>query len=323
VKCYDARSFVSQGTRLNQKLPRPLRGVITAMVTPLNEQLGLDQKGLERLMEHLIGGGVHGIFILGTTGEAPNLPYAVRSALIEQACQLAGSRVPVIVGITDTSYQDALRIAQKAYACGAVAVVAAPPYYYQVSQADLLRYFKNLAMASPLPLFLYNAPLNTHSWIEIATAVEAAGVPNIAGLKDSGLNMGYFHAVREGVRQMPDFSLLVGPDDLLAEAVLLGAHGGMAGGSNVLPRLFVELYEAAAARDVDRVQTLHQKAIQFGHAVYRSADYAANPVRGLKCALELMGICGRALTPPLQPYSKKERDLVERYLREVTELSNP
>ena len=322
MRCYDSRSFVSQGTCLNQQLPRPLRGVITAMVTPLDEQLGLDQKGLERLIEHLISAGVHGIFILGTTGEAPNLPYAVRSGLIEQACRLAGSRVPVIVGITDTSYQDALRMAQKAYACGAVAVVAAPPYYYQVSQADLLRYFKNLASASPLPLFLYNAPLNTHSWIDIATAIEAASVPNIVGLKDSGLNMGYFHAAREGMRLFPDFSLLVGPDDLLAEAVLLGAHGGMAGGSNVLPRLFVALYEAAAAGDVHRATALHQQAIQFGNAVYRSADHQANPVRGLKCALALMGICGGALTPPLQPYSKKERDLVEQYLRGVTELSN-
>ena len=75
---------------MNPKLPRPLRGVITAMVTPLREDLTLDQKGLERLIEHLIGGGVHGIFILGTTGEAPNLPYDVRSALIEQTCKLSG-----------------------------------------------------------------------------------------------------------------------------------------------------------------------------------------------------------------------------------------
>ena len=133
---------------MNPKLPRPLRGVITAMVTPLREDLTLDEKGLERLIEHLIGGGVHGIFILGTTGEAPNLPYNVRSAVIEQACKLAGSRVPVIVGITDTSYQDAIRMATKSYECGALAVVAAPPYYFQVGQADLLQYFKNLASDS-------------------------------------------------------------------------------------------------------------------------------------------------------------------------------
>ncbi|HXP07836.1 MAG TPA: dihydrodipicolinate synthase family protein, partial [Acidobacteriaceae bacterium] len=94
---------------MDPKLPRPLRGVITAMVTPLDQDLNLDQKGLERLVEHLIAGGVHGIFILGTTGEAPNLPYDVRFALIEQTCKLARTRVPVIVGITDTSHKDEIR----------------------------------------------------------------------------------------------------------------------------------------------------------------------------------------------------------------------
>jgi 4-hydroxy-tetrahydrodipicolinate synthase len=291
------------------------------MVTPLNQDLSLDCKGLERLMAHLIEGGVHGIFILGTTGEAPNLPYAVRSELIERSCKLAGSRVPIIVGITDTSYQDALRMAARSYECGAVAVVAAPPYYFQVGQADLLRYFKQLAMDSPLPLFLYNAPLNTRLWIDVSTVIEAAAVHNIVGLKDSGLNMGYFHTVRESVRSRPDFSLLVGPDDLLAEAVLLGAHGGMAGGSNVNPRLFVDLYEAAAVGDANRVATLHQRAIQFDNAVYRSAEDANNPLRGLKAALSIMGICGTAMTPPLRPISTTERDTIAEYLRGVESIS--
>ena len=196
----------------------PLRGIITAMVTPLDEKNNLDEKGLERLIEHLIGGGVHGIFVLGTTGEAPHLTYDVRSALIEQACKLAGSRVPVIVGITDTSYRDAIRMANKSYESGAFAVVAAPPYYFEVGQADLLHYFRKLASEVPLPLFLYNAPLNTHLRLEPATVLKAAAEPNIIGYKDSGLNMGSFHAVREGVRSTPEFTLLVGPEDLLAEA---------------------------------------------------------------------------------------------------------
>ena len=214
-------------------------------------------------------------------------------------------------------------MAEKSYECGALAVVAAPPYYYQVSQGELLQYFKRLAAEVPLPLFLYNAPLNTHLSLEIATVIEAAGEPNIVGLKDSGLNMGYFHAVREGVRALPDFSLLVGPDDLLAEAVLMGAHGGMAGGSNVWPRLFVALYEAAAAQDVSRVFALHQQAVQFDNAIYRSADHTANPLRGLKCALSLMGICSAYLTPPLGSYSNKERERVQQYLRQVDVFSMP
>jgi 4-hydroxy-tetrahydrodipicolinate synthase len=291
------------------------------MVTPLDQDLNLDQEGLERLIEHLIKGGVHGIFILGTTGEAPNLPYSVRAELIERTCKLVGSRVPIIVGITDTSYQDALRMAAKAYASGALAVVAAPPYYFQVGQADLLHYFKRMASDSPLPLFLYNAPLNTRLWIDVPTAIEAAAEPNIVGLKDSGLNMGYFHAVREGVRSRPDFSLLVGPDDLLAEAVLLGAHGGMAGGSNVNPRLFVDLYEAAVANDMNRVATLHQQAIQFNNAVYRAAEDPHNPLRALKAALSILGICGEPMTPPLRPISTRERETIAQYLRGVESTS--
>jgi 4-hydroxy-tetrahydrodipicolinate synthase len=287
------------------------------MVTPLNQDLSLDRAGLERLMEHLIAGGVHGIFVLGTTGEAPNLPHSLRAELIEHSCKVAGSRVPIIVGITDTSYQDALRMAAKSHDCGAVAVVAAPPYYFQAGQPDLLRYFKQMAADSPLPLFLYNAPLNTRLWIDVPTAIEAASVPNIVGLKDSGLHMGYFHAVREGVRSRPDFSLLVGPDDLMAEAVLFGAHGGMAGGSNVNPRLFVELYDAAAAGDMNRVATLHRQAIQFDNAVYRTAEDPHNPLRGLKAALSIMGICGTAMTPPLRPVSNAERDGIQKYLQAV------
>jgi 4-hydroxy-tetrahydrodipicolinate synthase len=291
------------------------------MVTPLDQDLHLDREGLERLIEHLIKGGVHGIFILGTTGEAPNLPYSVRAELIERTCKLVGSRVPIIVGITDTSYQDALHMAAKSYECGALAVVAAPPYYFQVGQADLLHYFKRMASDSPLPLFLYNAPLNTRLWIDVPTAIEAAAEPNIVGLKDSGLNMGYFHAVREGVRSRPDFSLLVGPDDLLAEAVLLGAHGGMAGGSNVNPRLFVDLYEAAVANDMNRVATLHQQAIQFDNAVYRATEDPHNPLRALKAALSIMAICGEAMTPPLRPISTRERETIAQYLRGVESTS--
>jgi 4-hydroxy-tetrahydrodipicolinate synthase len=304
---------------LDHKLPRPLRGVITAMVTPLDQDLNLDQKGLERLVEHLIEGGVHGIFILGTTGEAPSLPYDVRFALIEQTCKLAATRVPVIVGITDTSHKDAIRMAAKSDECGAVAVVAAPPYYFQVNQVDLLQYFKRLALESPLPLFLYNAPLNTPLTIEVETVIQLAAETNVAGLKDSGLKMGYFHAVREGVRDRSDFSLLVGPDDLLAEAVLMGAHGGMAGGSNVWPRLFVALYEAAAAGDLNRVVALQQLAMQFDRAVYHSA----NPLCGLKCALSLLGMCSSDLTPPLQTYSQQQRDQVEKYLQTVDVFKDP
>jgi 4-hydroxy-tetrahydrodipicolinate synthase len=101
------------------ELHKPLRGVITAMITPLRARDELDHAGLERLVEHLIAGGVHGLFILGTTGEAPGLSYRLRAELIERTCKQVAERLPVIVGITDTAFVEAASLAAAARKFGA------------------------------------------------------------------------------------------------------------------------------------------------------------------------------------------------------------
>src|SRR5579862_8491825 len=119
------------------------RGIITAMITPLTDQYTLDRQGLERLIEHLLAGGVHGLFALGTTGEASALPMELRMEMITQVCQLAGGRVPVVVCVTDTSLVEATRLAQKAKDCGAAAISAAPPNYYPITQEEILRFVES------------------------------------------------------------------------------------------------------------------------------------------------------------------------------------
>jgi 4-hydroxy-tetrahydrodipicolinate synthase len=297
---------------------KPLRGVITAMVTPLSEPNVLDLLGTERLVEHLIAGGVHGLFLLGTTGEAPALSHELREEFVRFTCKCVAARVAVVVGITDTSFFEAVKLARVANESGAQAVVAAPPYYFQLSQEDLLRYFVTLANAVPLPLLLYNAPSNTHHTIGVNTVFRAAEVENIVGIKDSGFRMGYFHEICQLQSRRADFSCLVGPEELMAEAVLLGGHGSMAAGSNVFPELFVELYESAVAGDVERTKEMHRRVLRFGNSVYHSAAYDANPLRGLKCALSLLGICKEVLTNPFQQYSAEERRSVRKYLQEET-----
>lgn len=162
------------------------------MVTPLIDNNTLDRDGTVRLVEHMIAGGVHGIFILGTTGEAQSLAYHLRYELTELVCSAVAGRVPVLVGVTDTSLEESLRLAHKAAECGAAAVVAAPPYYFAPSQTELTMYYKALADALPLPLCLYNMPVHVKVSLEPATVKELAGHPNIIGLKDSSSNMVYF-----------------------------------------------------------------------------------------------------------------------------------
>src|SRR5690242_18636907 len=107
----------------------PLTGIIPPMITPLSGRDELDVAGLERLIEHILGGGVNGIFILGTTGEGPSLSYKLRRELIQRVCKQVNHRVPILVGITDTSFVESVTVARSAAESAADAVVVAPPYY--------------------------------------------------------------------------------------------------------------------------------------------------------------------------------------------------
>src|SRR5271169_3766297 len=136
----------------------PLTGIIPPMVTPLRDRDGLDFAGLEKLIEHILAGGVNGLFILGTTGEGPGLSYRLRRELIERVCKQVRQRVPVLVGITDTAFVESVNVARAAADFGADAVVAAPPYYLPEAPPELQEYLDHLVAELPLPLFLYNMP---------------------------------------------------------------------------------------------------------------------------------------------------------------------
>ena len=143
------------------RLPERLRGIVPPMVTPLRDRDELDHHGLERLVPHILDGGDSALFILGTTGEGPALSYRLRYELLGRTSELLAGRVPLLVGVTDTSFVETLDLCQRAEEEGAAAVVAAPPYYVPMSQAALELYFRTLADESPLPLFLYNMPACT------------------------------------------------------------------------------------------------------------------------------------------------------------------
>jgi len=297
------------------EIPKPLRGVIPAMITPLVNQDTLDARGLERLIEHILGGGAHGLFILGTTGEAPALSYRLRAELVERTCRQVAGRVPVLVGITDTAFTESVNLAQKAKTAGAQAVVVSAPFYFPAAQEELLEYVEDLAAEMPLPVFLYNAPTNTHHWFKPELVRRAAGNPRIVGLKDSSANMVYFHTVQQKLRDRPDFTLLVGPEELMAEAMLLGGHGSMCGGANFYPKLYLDLYLASMARDSEKVNALQRIVMQISTTVYRVGPHDSSYLKGLKCAVSLLGICGDFMAEPFRAFGPQEREKVKKHLQ--------
>jgi 4-hydroxy-tetrahydrodipicolinate synthase len=298
-------------------LPRPLRGIIPPLVTPLLDRDTLDVAGLERLIEHILVGGVHGLFVLGTTGEAPSISYRRRHELIERVCGQVKGRVPVLVGITDTSFVESVNIAHKARDAGAQAVVLAPPYYFPAGQSELLEYLKHLTPELPLPVFLYNMPSYTKLVYEPDTIRAAADFPGIAGIKDSSGNMIYFRRLQSLLKDHPDFSLLIGREELLAEAVLFGGYGCVCGGANLIPELYVELYNAACSKDLPKVESLHKKVMQLSTTIYNVGRYESSFLKGLKCALSCVGICSDFMAEPFHRFRRAEHDRIKQYVKEL------
>ncbi len=293
------------------------------MVTPLLADGRLDVSGLGRLVNHIIEGGVHGLFLLGTTGEAPDLSYEIRRELVKRVCTKIRMRkddrrrMPILVGITDTVFAESVRMAEHAAHEGASAVVAAPPYYFAAGQPELLDYYWSLADHLPLPLFLYNMPSQVKVTIDVKTVMELSKHPNIIGLKDSSGNIGYFNACLHAFRDRSDFSVLMGPEEAMGEAVLMGADGGVCGGANMFPRLYADLYEAAVSKDVDRVRALQMRVMQVSSLIYGVGHHNSSFVKGVKCALSLMGICSDALAAPREPFNAEDRALIRRRLVEL------
>jgi 4-hydroxy-tetrahydrodipicolinate synthase len=296
------------------KTYKKLNGIIPPMITPLLASEKLDAIGVENLVEHLIKGGVNGIFILGTTGETQHLSIKLREELIRETCKAVAGRLPVLVGITDTSMSESLYLANIAAECKADSLVAAPPYYFALGQPELYEYYQALSEKCPLPLYLYNMPSHTKVMIEPDTVKRLSELPNIVGLKDSSANGVYFHKLLHLFKNDPDFALFIGPEEMMASVVLMGADGGVAGGANLYPELFVALYNAAAAKELQKVAELQDKVMSVGEALYGIGRFGSSYIKGLKTALALKGICSDCLAQPFNTFQLPEKQKVQQAL---------
>jgi dihydrodipicolinate synthase/N-acetylneuraminate lyase len=295
-------------------------GIVPPMITPLLDRDTLDVAGLERLVEHIVAGGVHGLFILGTTGEGPSLGYRLRRELIEHTCRLVNQRVPVLVGITDTAFVESVSVARAAADSGADAVVLAPPYYLPEGQPELQEYLAHLVPELPLPLFLYNMPALTKVPFEIETVRRAMDEPRVIGVKDSSGDMGYFHRAFGLVHHRPDWTLLIGPEEMLFDAVLAGGHGGVNGGANVFPRLYVKLFEAARAGDLATARKLHAVVMQVSEALYRIGRHPSAIIKGIKGAARSLGLCDDFMAEPFHRFRGEQRTLLEKNVQRLQNL---
>jgi 4-hydroxy-tetrahydrodipicolinate synthase len=277
-------------------------GIIPPIITPMVGRDQLDHAGLSRLIEHLLSGGVHGV-------------YALRREMVVRTIELVRGRVPVLVGITDTSFVETVQLAKHAADCGATALVLSTPYYFPAGQTELRYYVDELMQELPLPVMLYNIPSLTKVAFEIPTLEYLTRHPKIVGLKDSGGDLGYYEQAIGLKKLRPDWSILLGPESLLAESLKLGGDGGVAGGANIFPSLFVQLYQAV--RDNDPNWQVLQQRVERLQKIYDVGKYASRFIKATKCGASLLGICDDFLADPFHRFHPEDRAKVEAILKTV------
>jgi len=297
----------------------PLRGIIPPVVTPLLDDNELDEKGTENLINHILEGGVHGIFLLGTTGEATSLRYKVREKFVKLACRLVNKKVPVLVGITDTSFDGSVEMAHVCKDAGADMVVVAPPYYFPISQQEMRCYLDDLVPCLPLPFLLYNMPSHTKLHMSVKT-VEHAKALGALGVKDSSGDMQYLLSLIDTFRDSPDFSVITGTEIFIPETILQGGHGAIAGGANMFPRLFVDYYRAAVEKDYAKIDFLRRIVLKIYNTIYNVGTFTSRYTVGTKCALAALEICSDYVAHPLRQFSYADRNTIENYVEEIKEM---
>ena len=276
-----------------------LHGIVPPLVTPLTNKYELDQSAFSKLLTHVIDGGVHGLFVLGTTGEAPSLTESVKLKLLEQMGKEVGSQIPWLVGITDTSLGR-----------------AAPPSYFPANQAALYQFSEQLATESPLPLFLYEIPSHTHNRLNRDTIISLLQLPNVVGYKDSTADVMHFHWLYQQIAEMDQpYPYFLGPEELLLETTLLGASGGVNGGANIFPELYVQLYEAVKQAEIETAKALHQKVMQVSRFLYQTGTAVT---AGIKFALAELGIGNGLVAPPQLNLTSEEKGHLREFLQEFT-----
>jgi len=302
--------------------PAPLTGVVPPVCTPLTPDREVDVPSLLRLVDHLVAGGVHGLFVLGSSSEAAYLRDGQRRLVVESVVAHVGGQLPVLAGAIDMATPRVLDHVASVTAAGADAVVVTAPFYARTHPAEIARHFRLIAAASPVPVVAYDIPVAVHTKLpaDLVLGLAAEGV--LAGLKDSSGDLAALREVVTGARNRPDvggFSVLTGSELLVDAALALGADGAVPGLANVDPEGYVRLDLLCREGDWERARAEQERLCAlFG--LVSVGDMArmgggSSALGAFKAALHLRGVIDCAVTAePQVPLSAEEVERVGKFL---------
>jgi 4-hydroxy-tetrahydrodipicolinate synthase len=277
-------------------------GIIPAVVVPFADDDAIDVDALRANVNHLVEGGVHGLVVNGTMGEAASLSDDERGLVIDAVVALADGRIPVSVGVSSASTGASCRYAEQARAAGAHGVMCLPPVLYRGTSDELAAHFAAVAEAAGLPVMAYNNP--EASGIDLTPDVIAqiaAAVPGVVAVKECSGDARRIAALLGGT----ELEILVGGDDWALEGFAAGATGWVSGVANVAPAESVELFNAVNEGRLNEARELYQRLLPLARL-----DMTPWLVQYFKGAMDAVGLTGGPTRPPRRPLGSEQQALL-------------
>lgn len=286
--------------------------ILTAMVTPFNENGEVDYNKVTELVNYLIANGTEGIVVAGTTGESPTLSSDEKVLLYKKVVEVANGRIPVIAGTGSNNTQGSIELTKKAEAAGVNGIMLVVPYYNKPSQEGLYQHFKAIAEATTLPVMLYNIPGRSAVNMTPETIIRLSKIENIVCVKEASGNL---EAMAKIIEETDDnFSLYSGDDALTIPVLAIGGVGVVSVAAHVIGNEMQEMVQAFFNGDLTGASALHRKLLPMMKALF--AAPSPSPV---KAALELKGLDTGSLRLPLIPLNETERETLKTALQPILE----
>ncbi len=225
-----------------------MTGVIPAMITLFDENENVDVQRTRNMVEFLIGRGVDGLYLTGSTGEGFLMDHDERKLVVETVVDQVAGRIPVIVHVGDIGTKKSIALAKHAEAAGADAISSVPPFYWKFSNEDIYNYYKDLAASTSLPLVVYSVPLAGSLGVDLI--MKLAELPNVQGLKFTGKDHDQLAFLKANLSE--DFIIYSGCDEMALSGLAVGADGIIGSFYNVMPELFTAIYQAVKSSDLKR-----------------------------------------------------------------------
>jgi 4-hydroxy-tetrahydrodipicolinate synthase len=274
-------------------------GTGVALVTPFNTDKSVDYGSLEKVVNHVIAGGVDFLVALGTTGEYVTLTDKEKKQVVGTIIESNKNRVPLVVGMGGNSTAHVIETIENTDFTGIDAILSVAPYYNKPSQKGLYEHFSLIAQKCPVPVILYNVPSRTASNINAETVIHlATDHSNIIAVKEAS---GDIKQVMHILKNKPEqFVVLSGEDSLTLPMIYLGGSGVISVIANSHPDHFSDMVKAALNKDFSTANSKHYQVLDYIDALFEEGSPA-----GIKAALEIMGICSGNIRLPLMPASDK------------------